>query len=107
MSQRLVIAGRWLISFQPNCSRCPKGFGGRSKTTHFNFTPWKTHIQETTSSLGISQGIKSATAATGREALDWLAANKLDDGFMASPALDGDSLYLRTKSHVYRIGGMP
>ena len=33
-----------------------------------------------------------------------VASNPLDDGFMASPAVDGDSLYLRTKSHVYRIG---
>jgi len=33
-----------------------------------------------------------------------IATNKLDDGFMASPALDESSLYLRTKSHLYRIG---
>lgn len=32
-----------------------------------------------------------------------VATNQLDDGFMASPALDGSSLYLRTKSHLYRI----
>jgi len=36
-----------------------------------------------------------------------IATNKLDDGFMASPALDGKSLYLRTRSHVYRIGETP
>jgi len=39
--------------------------------------------------------------------MEIVARNKLDDGFLASPALDGDSLYLRTKSHVYRIGGKP
>ena len=36
-----------------------------------------------------------------------VSSNPLDDGFMASPALDGGALYLRTKSHVYRIGGKP
>ncbi len=33
-----------------------------------------------------------------------VATNTLDDGCMASPAFDGKSLYLRTRSHVYRIG---
>lgn len=32
-----------------------------------------------------------------------VAINQLDDGCMASPALDGKAIYLRTKSHVYRI----
>jgi outer membrane protein assembly factor BamB len=32
-----------------------------------------------------------------------LAENQLEDGFMASPAAAGDSFYLRTKSHLYRI----
>ncbi len=32
-----------------------------------------------------------------------LAENRLDDGFMASPAVDGQALYLRTRSHLYRI----
>jgi outer membrane protein assembly factor BamB len=32
-----------------------------------------------------------------------LAENTLDEGFMASPAVDGQALYLRTKSHLYRI----
>ncbi|YCM43961.1 PQQ-binding-like beta-propeller repeat protein [Verrucomicrobiaceae bacterium 227] len=32
-----------------------------------------------------------------------VATNSLDDGFMSSPAIDGKSLYLRTKSHLYRI----
>jgi outer membrane protein assembly factor BamB len=32
-----------------------------------------------------------------------LARNVLDDGFMASPAIDGRALYLRTKSHLYRV----
>jgi len=33
-----------------------------------------------------------------------LTENNLDSGFMASPAIDGDSLILRTKTHLYRIG---
>lgn len=32
-----------------------------------------------------------------------LAENRLDDGFMASPAVLGDALILRTKTHLYRI----
>jgi outer membrane protein assembly factor BamB len=32
-----------------------------------------------------------------------LARNKLDDGFMASPAVIGDALILRTKSRLYRV----
>lgn len=32
-----------------------------------------------------------------------LAENKLDDGFMASPAVADDALILRTRTHLYRI----
>jgi outer membrane protein assembly factor BamB len=32
-----------------------------------------------------------------------LATNRLDDGFMASPAVAGNALILRTKAHLYRI----
>ncbi|HEX4414617.1 MAG TPA: PQQ-binding-like beta-propeller repeat protein [Lacipirellulaceae bacterium] len=32
-----------------------------------------------------------------------VASNSLDDGLMASPAIDGRALYLRTKTHLYRI----
>ena len=32
-----------------------------------------------------------------------LATNTLDDGFMASPAVADGALFLRTKSHLYRI----
>jgi outer membrane protein assembly factor BamB len=32
-----------------------------------------------------------------------VAENVLDDGFMASPAVSGDSLFLRTRTHLYRI----
>jgi outer membrane protein assembly factor BamB len=32
-----------------------------------------------------------------------LASNTLDDGLMASPAVDGKALFLRTKTHLYRV----
>ena len=32
-----------------------------------------------------------------------LATNKLDEGCLASPAVDGRALFLRTKTHLYRI----
>jgi outer membrane protein assembly factor BamB len=32
-----------------------------------------------------------------------LAENQLDDGFMASPAVSGNALFLRTKTHLYRL----
>jgi len=32
-----------------------------------------------------------------------LAENKVDGGFMASPAIAGNALYLRTKTHLYCI----
>lgn len=34
---------------------------------------------------------------------DLLASNTLDDGCMASPAADGGALFLRTRTHLYRI----
>jgi outer membrane protein assembly factor BamB len=36
-----------------------------------------------------------------------LAANTLDDGCMASPAVDGRALLLRTKTHLYQIEEPP
>jgi len=36
-----------------------------------------------------------------------LANNKLGDGFMASPAVYADSLILRSRTHLYRIGKSP
>ena len=32
-----------------------------------------------------------------------LATNKLADGFMASPATSGKGLFLRTRTHLYRV----
>ena len=45
---------------------------------------------------------KVAVLAPGRE-FKLLAENKLDDGFMASPAVSGKALFLRTKTHLYRV----
>ena len=45
---------------------------------------------------------KTTVIAPGDE-YDELAVNTLDDGFMASPAVIGDALILRTKTHLYRI----
>lgn len=45
---------------------------------------------------------KAFVVKPGKE-MKLVSTNELDDGFMASPALDEGSIYLRTKSHVYRI----
>ena len=44
-----------------------------------------------------------ATVIEAGRAFKVLAENTLDDGFMASPAIDGQALYLRTRTHLYRI----
>jgi len=46
---------------------------------------------------------KTTVVAQGRE-FRKLAENQLPDGFMASPAVSGDALFLRTEKDVYRIG---
>lgn len=45
---------------------------------------------------------KATVVAAGRE-FKVLAENTLDDGFMASPAAAGESLFLRTKTALYRV----
>jgi outer membrane protein assembly factor BamB len=49
---------------------------------------------------------KATVLDAGRE-FKVLAENQLDDGFMASPAIAGRSLLLRTKTHLYRIEESP
>ena len=49
-----------------------------------------------------SQEGKTTVIEAGRE-YKVLAENFLDEGFMASPAVDGRALVLRTKTHVYAI----
>jgi hypothetical protein len=54
-----------------------------------------------------SQKGKTFVLAAG-PAFNLVAENRLgearDIGFMASPAIAGDSLYLRTATHLYRVG---
>ena len=45
---------------------------------------------------------KTTVLEAGRE-FKVLAENQLDDGFMASPAVAGEALFLRTRTHLYRI----
>ena len=45
---------------------------------------------------------KTTVIEAGRE-LKVLAENWLENGFMASPALAGNALFLRTRTHLYRI----
>jgi len=40
-------------------------------------------------------------------ALEVLATNRLDGGFMACPAVDGKALFLRTRTHLYRVESEP
>lgn len=47
---------------------------------------------------------KTTVIEPGRD-MKVLAENPLDAGFMASPAVDGHALILRTKTHLYRIEG--
>jgi len=49
-----------------------------------------------------SEDGRATVIETGR-AFKVLAESTLDDGFMASPAIDGRAIYLRTKSALYRI----
>jgi outer membrane protein assembly factor BamB len=49
-----------------------------------------------------SQDAMTYVLAPGRT-FNVLATNRLDDGFMASPAVADNALFLRTKTHLYRI----
>jgi outer membrane protein assembly factor BamB len=49
-----------------------------------------------------SQQGKTTVVKPGR-VFEQLASNKLDDGFMASPAVAGKALFLRTRTSLYRI----
>jgi len=49
-----------------------------------------------------SEDGKATVLDAGRE-FKVLAENFLEDGFMASPAIDGDGLIVRTHTHLYRI----
>jgi hypothetical protein len=44
------------------------------------------------------------TVVTASREFNTVAENRLADGFMASPAIAGNELFLRTKTHLYSIG---
>ena len=44
-----------------------------------------------------------ATVVKAGHTFEKLAVNELDEGCLASPAVDGKALFLRTKTHLYRI----
>jgi outer membrane protein assembly factor BamB len=50
----------------------------------------------------LSEEGKTTVLATGRE-FKKLAESQLGDGFMASPAVTGNALFLRSRSHLYRL----
>ena len=49
---------------------------------------------------------KSYVLATGRTA-KLIQTNRLDAGCMATPAVAGKALYIRTKTHLYRVENKP
>jgi outer membrane protein assembly factor BamB len=49
-----------------------------------------------------SEDGKTTVIRPGRK-FEALAENRLDDGFLASPAVAGKAFYLRTRTHLYRI----
>jgi outer membrane protein assembly factor BamB len=49
-----------------------------------------------------SEAGKTTVIKPGRT-FELLAENQLDEGFLASPAIAGQSFYLRTRTHLYRI----
>ena len=72
---------------------------------------WTGRLNQTYSAAPISAGGRvyffgedgKATVIEAGRAFKVIAENTLDDGFMATPAIDGSALYARTKSHLYRI----
>jgi len=54
----------------------------------------------------VSEEGKATVIEAGRE-FKVIAENTLDDGSLASPALDGRALFLRTRTHLYRIESLP
>jgi outer membrane protein assembly factor BamB len=72
---------------------------------------WTGRVSDTYSASPITAGGRiyffsedgKATVIEAGRAFKVLAENTLADGFMATPAIDGSALYVRTKSHLYRI----
>jgi outer membrane protein assembly factor BamB len=72
---------------------------------------WTSRVGGNYSASPISDGARvyffseegKATVIEAARAFKVVAENMLDDGFMASPAVWGDALFLRTRTHLYRI----
>ena len=72
---------------------------------------WTSRVGGNYSASPISDGARvyffseegKATVIEAGRAFKVVAENMLDDGFMASPAVWGDALFLRTRTHLYRI----
>jgi outer membrane protein assembly factor BamB len=72
---------------------------------------WKSRLADSYSASPVSAAGRvyffsedgNATVIEAGRTFKILAQNSLDDGFMASPAIDGRALYLRTRTHLYRI----
>jgi outer membrane protein assembly factor BamB len=76
---------------------------------------WKGRLNGSYSASPVSAGGRvyffseegKATVIEAARELKVVAENQLDEGFMASPAIDGVAFYLRTRTHLYRIEGRP
>jgi outer membrane protein assembly factor BamB len=72
---------------------------------------WTGRLNQTYSASPVSAGGRiyffgedgKATVIEAGRTFKVIAENTLDDGFMATPAIDGNALYARTRSHLYRI----
>lgn len=72
---------------------------------------WQSRLQGTYSASPVSAAGRiyffsedgKATVIEAARQFKVLAENQLDEGFMASPAVDGNALFLRTKTHLYRV----
>ena len=72
---------------------------------------WKARVGETYSASPVSADGRiyffsedgKTTVIQARREFKVLAENHLDEGFMASPAIAGRAMFLRTRTHLYRI----
>ena len=72
---------------------------------------WTGRVADTYSASPIAAGGRvyffsedgKATVIEAGRTFKVVAENTLDDGFMATPAIDGNALYVRTKSNLYKI----
>ena len=123
--------GRGVVTEQPRCLEVPAGLGqavvarsgrrlavpGRREgvaacvEAKTGKEIWKARLGGDYSASPICAGGRiyffdesgTSTVIEAGPAYKVIAVNRLDDGFMASPAVSGGALYLRTKKALYRI----